>query len=96
MSNKKLDRLLLSVGKGVFVEYFDVFRKCKGRADNSECIKGLARVGGSNIARGTRCSKAKEIFNSKLEKEALKICVNSRIPSASKTKAAALLKQLGG
>lgn len=86
-----LTRLLNSIGKRVFVEYYEVFSNKS--MNNEEKILKLPKkykITGSR----TRVTCANRIFELGLEKEALKIIINSRTEQNSIEKARYLLRKL--
>ncbi|PQP82708.1 hypothetical protein C0Q44_14995 [Paenibacillus sp. PCH8] len=86
-----LVRLLNSIGKRVFVEYYEVFSNNKMSKD--EKIAKLPeeyKIDGSRI----RVNCANKIFESGLEKKALNIIVNSRTEKKAIEKAKTLLKNM--
>ncbi len=69
-SANELNRKLTSIGKGVFVEYFEDFKN--GSFDVLDEKKF------TELAKKTRISKAKSIFNAGQEYEALENILNSK------------------
>ncbi|MEC0183117.1 hypothetical protein [Paenibacillus peoriae] len=86
-----LVRLLNSIGKRVFVEYYEVFSN--NQMSNDEKISKLPEEYKINGSR-TRVNCANKIFESGLEKEALNIIVNSRTEKKAIEKAETLLKNI--
>ncbi|WP_339158318.1 hypothetical protein MKX50_02455 [Paenibacillus sp. FSL W8-0186] len=86
-----LIRLLNSIGKSVFVEYYEVFSN-KSMSNEEKILKlpKERKITGSR----TMITCANRIFEYGLEKEALKIIVNSRIEQESIDKARYLLREL--
>lgn len=86
-----LTRLLNSIGKRVFVQYYEVFSNKS--MNNEEKILKLPKeykITGSR----TRVTCANRIFELGLEKEALKLIVNSRTEQKSIEKAKYLLRDM--
>lgn len=86
-----LNRLLNSIGKKVFVDYFEMFSN--KNLSNDEKVSLLPQhysISGSR----TRVSCANRIFDAGLEKEALKIIINSRSEERAIEQAKALLSKL--
>ena len=71
-----LMRLLNSIGKSVFVEYYDIFSSSKLSTD--EKIEKLPREYSINGSR-TRINCAKRIFERGLEKDALRIVIQAKV-----------------
>ena len=84
-----LMRLLNSIGKSVFVEYYDVFSSSKLSTD--EKIEKLPKEYSINGSR-TRINCANRIFERGLEKDALRIVIQARVDDHIKAKATYLLQ----
>ncbi|WP_028584733.1 hypothetical protein [Desulfogranum mediterraneum] len=97
MNNIELNRKLCSVGKKVFVDNYDFFESyANGIISKEQCINKLIskKVSNHNGAH-IRCSNAKIIFESKMEKEALGIILqSSRINEIVLLKAQNILNEM--
>ena len=71
-----LMRLLNSIGKSVFVEYYDIFSSSKLSTD--EKIEKLPKEYSMNGSR-TRINCANKIFERDLEKDALRVVITSDV-----------------
>lgn len=91
MENVDLVRLLNSVGKRVFVEYFHVF--ADRNLTTEEKISKLPKEYKLTGSR-TRVSCAKRIFDAKMQKQALQIVAESKAEKDSREKARNLLRNL--
>ncbi len=81
--DEKLIRNLNSVGKAVFVDYFDTFKAyAEGHISKEDCIETLVTNGVSNNAGAViRCSNAKALFDRGEVQAALTIIAqSSRLP----------------
>ena len=84
-------RLLNSVGKKIFVEYYEVFSN--PNLTNEEKVDRLPKhyaVSGSK----TRVNCANRIFEAGLERDALKLVINSKADSEAIKKATIILNKL--
>jgi len=90
----KLKKLIQSVGKGCFVEYFEDFRdETNSTADLVELL--VREKGFTENACRTRISKSRKIINSGDAEEVLQnISESSRLPYKVTTKARELLKKI--
>ncbi|TQR14734.1 hypothetical protein [Psychrobacillus soli] len=78
MNQELLEKKLRSIGKEIFVEYFEEFRDLN--VDREELSKKLLKDNPKAIsldAQKTRISNARKIFELKMEKEALENIVKS-------------------
>jgi len=83
MQEKELTRKLNSVGKAAFVENYETFQSyAKNLTSREECINILVTKNVSNYSgAGIRTGNAKLIFQARMEREALKIIIESnRLP----------------
>ncbi len=80
MKEQELIRKLNSVGKAIFVEYFDMFKAySEGMKSKEDCIERLvANEVSNNNGAAIRCSNAKLIFKANMEYRALEIIVDSK------------------
>lgn len=80
MNNTELVRKLESVGKQGFVDHFELFQRyASGRVSKEDCIGTLVDEGVSNEAGAKiRAGNAKLIFESRREREALRIISESQ------------------
>ena len=87
MNKEQLTRKLNSVGREVFVQYFDLFKDhAGGRITKEEAIERLVadKISNENGA-DIRCSNAKLIFEANMECRAVgMICDNWRKPNYQK------------
>ena len=84
-----LMRLLNSIGKSVFVEYYDILSSRKLSTD--EKIEKLPKEYSFNASR-TRVNCANKIFERGLEKDALRILIQARVDDQIKARATYLLQ----
>lgn len=84
--NDKLDRLLKSIGKAFFVDYFDVYMNEEDPAKNIPVGEYTYK------SYQSRVSNMKRIFKDNLEVQALRIALNSRLDTETKSKAHDLLE----
>lgn len=78
MNQDLLKKRLRSIGKNIFVRYFDEFKNTN--VDREELAKKLLNENpkASSIdAQKTRISNARKIFELRMEREALEIIINS-------------------
>ncbi len=98
MQNKDdIIRKLNSVGKEIFVKYFDTFWDYyQDTISKEQCIETLVSDNISNFnGAAIRCSNAYAIFNAKATKIALQIVIDSnRLPYEIKQKAREVIKTL--
>ncbi len=73
-----LTRVLNSIGKSIFVNYYYGFKSHTSGNDLAQTLLEENPRAKSLQAQQTRVSKAKQIFNAQLEKEALKIIIASK------------------
>ena len=95
--NKEIIRKLNSIGKKIFIEYFNLFQSSfldnlsKEQVMNTLISKNVSNYNGAGI----RYSNALWLFKYKKEKEALKVVINSkRVPQNIKDKAQNILNSL--
>ena len=81
MNDSELDRKLRSIGKAVFVKYFDLFRSCfLGNLSKSKIIEQLVELDVSNESGAAiRCSNATLVFRAGRKLDALRMAQDSRI-----------------
>lgn len=77
MQNKKLIRLLASIGKTCFIDHYWDFKNCTDKQELAQKIyqNNINRKPDKNI---TRIYCAIQIFNNHLEKEALELVLKSK------------------
>jgi len=96
MPSEKLIRSLNSIGKEVFITYFDLFKDFSaGRIDKEQAVRKLVSDGISNESGAKiRVSNAKTIFSNKWEKDALFIIKDARVSDELKKQATKLTIRL--
>ena len=77
----ELDRLLNAVGKQTFIKYYNYF---KDLTYNSSDILDIITEDYTDKSKRSRLGHARMIFNEGLNKEALKIIINSNVPESVK------------
>ena len=95
--NYEVARKLNSIGKQIFIEYFNIFKSSSLNNITKEQVidilisKNVSNYNGASI----RYSNALWLFKHKKEQEALKIVINSKkVPQNIKTKAQNILYNL--
>jgi hypothetical protein len=84
-----VEDLLHSVGKRIFVRYYEQF---KGTLPHHKVVELLVRSEGyEEPATGTRVSNARQIFKSGWEEDALRLICRSKVDVGTRTRARALL-----
>lgn len=92
MVSTNLDRLLTSIGKAVFVEYFRIFGDFSLSSDE---VAALLPSTYSLPSRRTRTSHARRIFRERLCRDALeRIAASERLSSQTVSRARVLLDHL--
>lgn len=97
MNEQELIRKLNSVGKTIFVKYFQEFRSYSvGKISREECVEILVKNRVSNNSGAAiRCGNAKRIFDEKMECDALKIVSGSnKLPSEVSIDAQKILHEI--
>lgn len=88
---RTLDRALNSIGKKCFIDYYDDFKNCRNKKELAQKLLASNSNAVSLTAQTTRINYALWIFDNNLQKDALKIIMQSnRLDSATKAKARAL------
>lgn len=85
-----LEKLLCAVGKQTFIKYYDVFKN--KNCSSSEILK-IITEDYTDKSKRSRLGHAKMIFNEKLNIEALKIIINSKVPEETILEAKKILAE---
>lgn len=89
----ELDRLLNAVGKRTFIKYYNYF---KDLTYNSSDILDIITEDYTDKSKRSRLGHARIIFNEELNKEALKIIINSNVPEDIRNEAKKILEKETG
>lgn len=89
----ELDRLLNAVGKQTFIKYYNYF---KDLTYNSSDILDIITEDYTDKSKRSRLGHARMIFNEGLNKEALKIIINSNVPEDIRNEAKKILEKETG